>query len=80
MPEAADSREATDQRFDASLGRLWLYAAALVALTLAAYIPAMSAGFVWDDRRIVDNQLIKDPNRFHRIFLEPSAMSKLEGQ
>ena len=80
MPAAADSREATDQRFDASPGRLWLYAAALVAPTLDTYFPAMSAGFVWDDRAIVDNQLIKDPNRFHWIFIEPSAMSRFEGQ
>jgi len=28
----------------------------------------MLAGFVWDDRRIIDNRLIKDPNLFHRIF------------
>lgn len=75
MPEAADSRDATDQRFDASPGRLCLYAAALLAPTLDTFIPAMLAGFLWDDRGIVDNQLIKDPNRFHRTFLEPSAMS-----
>ncbi|HCN06692.1 MAG TPA: hypothetical protein DIT01_02085 [Lentisphaeria bacterium] len=68
MPKAADSRDATDQRLDASPIGLCLYAAALVAPTLATYIPAMLAGFVWDDRRIIDNRLIKDPNLFHRIF------------
>jgi hypothetical protein len=53
---------------------------ALVAPALATYIPAMLTGFVWDDRKIIDNRLIKAPNRFHWIFLELSAMSKIGGQ
>jgi protein O-mannosyl-transferase len=41
--------------------RTALGAAALVALVLAAYVPALSAGFIWDDdRHVTGNLVLKD--------------------
>lgn len=45
-------------------------AAAIVALTLVAYIPAMSAGFIWDDDAYVtDNTLLRNVEGLGRIWV-----------
>ena len=49
--------------------------AALVALTLAAYVPALRAGFVWDDNyHVTENPTLRDPGGLARIWLEPRAL------
>lgn len=47
---------------------------ALVALAVAAYIPALTAGFIWDDDAYVsDNPLLRDADGLRRIWAEPTA-------
>lgn len=46
-------------------------AGSLLLLTLAVYIPATRAGFVWDDDRLItDNPLIQARNGLPRIWLD----------
>jgi len=50
-------------------------AAALVLLTLAAYVPAMQGGFVWDDDAYVTaNRTLRSADGLRRIWLEPGAV------
>src|SRR5947199_9026701 len=47
----------------------------LVALTLAAYAPALQAGFIWDDDSYVTaNPTLQSPDGLRRIWLEPGAV------
>ena len=47
-------------------------AAALVAITLLTYLPAMGNGFIWDDDQYVtNNPLLRTSNGLRRIWLEP---------
>ena len=49
--------------------------ALLVALTLAAYAPALDAGFVWDDDEYVTaNATLRTVAGLRRIWLEPGAV------
>jgi hypothetical protein len=55
----------------------WLRAAAIVAATLVAYLPALGAGFVWDDDDYVtNNPLLRDPDGLARIWLSADAPSQ----
>jgi len=46
----------------------------LVLLTVAAYAPALSAGFVWDDfDYVVHNPHLRSPEGLSRIWTEPGA-------
>jgi Tfp pilus assembly protein PilF len=46
----------------------------LVAATVVAYLPALSAGFVWDDdSHVTDNQCLRSLDGLRRIWLEPGA-------
>lgn len=46
----------------------------LVALIVATYLPALHAGFVWDDAEYVtDNATLQSLDGLRRIWLEPSA-------
>lgn len=46
----------------------------LVAMTLLAYLPATTAGYIWDDDYYVyDNPTLKDAGGLGRIWLEPGA-------
>jgi Tfp pilus assembly protein PilF len=46
----------------------------IVACTLAAYMPAMRNGFIWDDDvHITKNPTLKEPGGFSRIWLDMSA-------
>jgi hypothetical protein len=50
-------------------------ALALVAATLAAYVPAMRGGFVWDDDDYVtENPTLRDLEGLRRIWLQPGAV------
>ena len=44
---------------------------ALVALVVASYLPALSAGFVWDDRVFTEEPVIRDPSGLWRIWFSP---------
>ncbi len=55
----------------------WLRAAAIVAATLVAYLPALGAGFVWDDDDYVtNNPLLRDPDGLARIWFSADAPSQ----
>lgn len=52
--------------------RAW--AVALFLLTLAAYLPALQAGYVWDDDDyLTANPTLQDLSGLRRIWLEPGA-------
>ena len=49
-------------------------AAALLAITLAAYAPALTAGYIWDDQENVsDNVQLVSPDGLHQIWLIPPS-------
>lgn len=57
-----------------SRGRAAILAAVLVVLTVASYLPAGQAGFIWDDDRYVTgNELLRSGAGLYRIWFEPSA-------
>jgi len=46
----------------------WPQALLLITLTFAAYVPAMRAGFVWDDDRYATNPLLDKPRGLIQIW------------
>src|SRR5437867_7371745 len=47
----------------------------LVAATLAAYIPALQAGYIWDDDAyITDNPTLATLDGLRRIWFDPQAL------
>jgi len=47
----------------------------LVAVTLAAYLPALDAGFIWDDDDYVTrNPVLRSLDGLRRIWLEPTSI------
>lgn len=53
---------------------VWLVGALLVAATAVAYLPALGAGFVWDDDRYVTgNVALRTLDGLRRIWLAPGA-------
>jgi protein O-mannosyl-transferase len=58
----------------ALLGRPGLLALVLVAATFVAYMPAMRAGFIWDDQAHVTNNVnLRSAGGLWRIWFEPEA-------
>lgn len=54
----------------ASHRRLWLGALAIMAATLAAYLPAIQGGYIWDDDSYVtENPLLRDVDGLLRIWV-----------
>ncbi len=52
---------------------IW-FAVAVVCLTLLAYAPAMTAGFIWDDDDyVINNDTLRDVDGLIRIWTDPSA-------
>jgi len=47
--------------------------AAIFALTLAAYLPVLSAGFIWDDDDWVLREEVRDPAGLREIWFEPGT-------
>jgi len=46
----------------------------LVAATVVAYLPALGAGFVWDDdSHVTDNPALDSPGGLGRIWIDPEA-------
>src|ERR1051325_6399877 len=57
--------------------RSWLYAFFLVAIVLAAYAPAFSAGFIWDDDAYVtNNDLLTASDGLRRIWFSLDSPSQ----
>jgi tetratricopeptide (TPR) repeat protein len=55
-------------------GRQVLFAAAILAIALLAYIPAMQGGFLWDDYTFLkDNWLIKASDGLQRLWFTTQA-------
>jgi len=55
-------------------GRQVLFAAAILAIALLAYISAMQGGFLWDDYTFLkDNWLIKAPDGLQRLWFTTQA-------
>jgi protein O-mannosyl-transferase len=53
---------------------LWLQAAVIVVLTLVAYLPALNAGFIWDDdSHLTQNPCIIGPLGFNEIWTSSHA-------
>jgi tetratricopeptide (TPR) repeat protein len=51
-----------------------LFAAAILAITILAYIPAMQGGFLWDDYAFLkDNWLIQAPDGLQRFWFTTQA-------
>ena len=47
---------------------------AIVAITLATYVPALHGGFVWDDYGFfIDNPLVENPHGLHDIWLSTES-------
>jgi tetratricopeptide (TPR) repeat protein len=54
-----------------------LFAGLLVAMVVTAYVPALEAGFIWDDDDYVtENPLLHAPDGFERIWLSMDAPSQ----
>jgi len=52
----------------------WLLAGLLVLLAFAAYLPALNAGFIWDDDDyIIQNQSLRTLEGLRRIWVDPAA-------
>jgi len=55
-----------------SAGKLWLLAAILVVVTAVAYMPAMRAGFIWDDDRYVTNNPgVQSLENLQKVWFKP---------
>ncbi|MDI6797122.1 MAG: tetratricopeptide repeat protein [Desulfatibacillaceae bacterium] len=51
-----------------------LLALLLAALTIGAYLPALDAGFIWDDDSyLTENKTLKSPDALYRIWMVPRA-------
>jgi len=52
----------------------WIGASILVALVLAAYVPALRGGFVWDDDAyVVENPMLRSAEGLRRIWTDTAA-------
>ncbi|MGB7218258.1 MAG: tetratricopeptide repeat protein [Vicinamibacterales bacterium] len=63
----------------ASASELWpaelAWGAALVAITVMAYLPALRNGFVWDDNDYVtENLVLRSLDGLRRLWLEPQSV------
>ena len=59
------------------IGPALLGVAALALVVVAAYFPALSGGFVWDDRAFLDAAPVREWNGLWRIWFSPS---EIEGE
>src|SRR5262245_44776975 len=49
--------------------RLWWPSAAMLAITLLTYVPAMRSGFVWtDDSFVIENPLVHASDGLYRFW------------
>jgi tetratricopeptide (TPR) repeat protein/glycosyltransferase involved in cell wall biosynthesis len=52
---------------------LWIFAAALLAVVMVAYLPAWHGGFVWDDDAHVTSPALRSWHGLYRIWFEVGA-------
>jgi len=51
------------------------WAGLIFLVTLLTYVPAMRAGYIWDDdHHITENSTLRTPDGLRRIWLEPKAL------
>jgi Flp pilus assembly protein TadD len=56
------------------LTRTGFWAGLIVLMTVVAYVPALRAGFIWDDDSYVtENRLLRTPTGLQQIWAEPRA-------
>ncbi len=68
-------RETEAQGFGSLKGRRAVAALVLIVATLAAYVPAMQGGFIWDDDDYVtDNAALRSLAGLAAIWLQPGAV------
>jgi Flp pilus assembly protein TadD len=54
------------------------YAGLLVALTLIAYLPALRAGYIWDDNwHVTENATLRSLDGLRQIWFEPSRPGRI---
>ena len=64
-----------ESRVTGSRGRAGLAVVALLACTLLAYLPALQAGYIWDDDKYVtDNLTLRTTAGLARIWTEIGAV------
>ena len=64
---------------DTKMPRMIIFASilAIIIACFTAYIPAMKAGFIWDDEKYVtDNPLLTAPDGLYRIWFSTDAPSQ----
>ncbi|HWP70278.1 MAG TPA: tetratricopeptide repeat protein [Gemmatimonadaceae bacterium] len=53
----------------------WIRATIIFALTVVAYLPALNAGFVWDDDdHVTGNETLQDASGLRRLWVERGAV------
>lgn len=68
LVEADDEHALPGRRIIA--GTMWI-----IALTLLAYLPALNAGFIWDDDQyILENRTLRTTEGLVQIWLEPTSI------
>jgi tetratricopeptide (TPR) repeat protein len=74
---SVNSAGTTGGAFEKISQSVWARAAVLVLLTLAAYLPAMRGGFLWDDDvYLTNNVLLTAPDGLRRIWFSLDAPSQ----
>jgi tetratricopeptide (TPR) repeat protein len=58
--------------FNIQYSVLLLIAATLLAATFLAYIPALRAGYVWDDVAVAENRLLESAEGLWRVWTRPA--------
>src|SRR6476620_7873905 len=68
------AKQAVPPSVGSSLGRYrhWIVAL-IVVLTVAAYLPAMRGGLVWDDDKNVTKPELQSVGGLYRIWFDPSS-------
>ena len=78
MPRRNSSRgglRATPAWTAAALDRTWLWVSGIVAIVALTYMPAVGAGFIWDDdAHITGNATLRSLDGLRRIWFEPTSI------
>src|SRR5271170_1929881 len=72
-----NKRPADEPAKPPAVSHAWLFGLLLVIITLIAYGPALSAGFIWDDDEYVTaNPLLTAPDGLRRIWFSLESPSQ----
>ncbi len=69
-PAPPDSRAVGERH------QFWLGAAALIVIGFVSFLPAVWAGFVWDDELVHSNPLLESANGLWRIWTDPYSSAE----